>query len=343
MKPLDVVVLYNEPGLPRDDPDWASEAGVLESVEAVSDALQERGHHVRRIGLQGDVSDILATLAQMGPADAVFNLFEGLRGVGRGEAEIAGLLELLGLAVTGSPSECLSLVRHKARTKWMLAGAGLPTAPFALIGPGMPADQTELDELLKRGPVIVKPAHEDASLGITRDSVVDDRDALARRIEATRARYGAVLVEQFIVGREFNAAILDLDVPELLPLAEIEFSGPGQPGHRIVTYEAKWDAGGEADRATPARCPARVDTELARRLGAIALSAFQLAGCRDYGRVDMRVNAAGEIFVLEINGNPDISPTAGFARALGAADWQYAEFVEQLLRHVAFGRAGSLR
>jgi D-alanine-D-alanine ligase len=329
---LDVLVLYNEPTLAPDHPDWASEAGVLESVEAVVAGLEQSGHRPTRMGLAGTISKVLEQLRQLPPADVVFNLFEGLQGVSRGEAEVTGLIELLGYRVTGSPAECLGLVRHKPKTKWLLAGAGLPTAPFELVPPTGPLDEGQLRRLLGEGAAIVKPAHEDASLGIDSSSIVRDWPSLVRQVEAVRARYGAVLVERFIVGREFNVAIVALPEPRLLPLAEIEFSGPGPAGWQIVTYEAKWAAGSAADRSTPPVCPARVEDGLAARIGQVALDAFCCAGCRQYARVDLRVDAQGNVFVLEINGNPDIGPSAGFARALRAGGMDYATFVDQLVR-----------
>ncbi len=341
MKPLDILLLYNEPILSADDPDWASEAGVLESVEAVSDALLARGHAVRRSPVGSSPSELLGPLSRITPPDVVFNLFEGLSGVGRGESEIAGLVELLGHSLTGSPAECLALVRDKARTKWLLSGAGLSTPAFLLVAADEPVDGDQLDALLAQGPLIVKPAHEDASLGIGPESVVTQFEALLRQIERVRDRYGPVLVEQFIVGREFNAALLAIDKPGLLPLAEIEFALDGPPGWQIVTYEAKWAAGSVADRGTPARCPAQVDATTAERIGKIALAAFRLTGCRDYARVDLRMDGQGRVYVLEVNANPDIGPTAGFARALRAGGWSYEDFVDRLVQNVFTTRAAN--
>jgi D-alanine-D-alanine ligase len=263
----------------------------------------------------------------------VFNLFEGFGGVGQGEAEITGLVELLGVPVTGSPAECLALVRDKARTKWLLAGAGLPTPEFLLLAPHDPLSIDRLGKMLSAGPLIVKPAHEDASLGIGPESVVTELDALERQIRTVRGRYGPVLVERFIVGREFNAAIVALGEPKLLPLAEIEFSGGGAHGWQIVTYEAKWDVGGAADQNTPARCPAQLAPATLERISQIALAAFRVTGCRDYARVDLRMDDQGQVYVLEVNGNPDIGPSAGFVRGLQAAGIAYEEFVARLLDH----------
>jgi D-alanine-D-alanine ligase len=331
--------LYNQPSLTPENPDWASEAGVLESVAAVGEALQARGHRSQVLAVES-LPQFLDALASLPQFDVAVNLFEGLAGVGRGESEITGLCELAGLRLTGSPAECLGLVRDKARTKWLLAGAGIATPPFAWIDVNDRIDQGCLSQLLSTGPLIVKPAHEDGSLGIGLESVVRDFAALERQIHRIRERYGPVMVERFIVGREFNAAIIALPTTELLPLAEIEFRGPGPAGWQMVTYEAKWAAGSEADRATPACCPAQVDADTAAKIGHAALAAFRVAGCRDYARVDLRMDDQGRLYVLEVNGNPDIGPTAGFARSLRAAGMAYADFVERLVQTASERHAG---
>lgn len=336
---MEVLILYNEPALPADDPDWAAEIGVLDSVESVSSALLAHGHMVRKLGLGSSTSTLLDALAGVGQPDVVFNLFEGLGGVSRGESEVAGMIELLGFPLTGCPAECLALVRDKARTKWLLLGAGLPTPRFLMIRPDDSLDEGALHALLAQGPVIVKPAHEDASLGVDSESIVTEWEPLVRRVEYVRGRYGAVLVEQFVVGREFNAAVIALDEPECLALAEIEFSGPGAKGWQIVTYDAKWAPGSSDDVTTPARCPARVDTATARRIEELAVTAFRLTGCRDYARVDLRMDGRGQIFVLEVNANPDIGPTAGFAPALAVSGVGYDEFVDRIVRTALANRS----
>ena len=101
----------------------------------------------------------------------------------------------------------------------------------------------------------------------------------------------------------------------LLPLAEIQFAADIPPQQRLVTYAAKWDSGSAADLATQPKCPADVDAALAERIGTAARGAFGATGCRHYARVDLRVDADQNIFILEVNGNPDIGPQAGFARA----------------------------
>jgi len=331
---LDVLILHNRPELAPDDPDAASEAGVMESVEAVDAALRSAGCKTRRFGASASVDELLDVLRGQRP-DVVFNLFEGFGGVGRGEAQVAGVCELLGLPLTGSPSHCLGLVRDKPRTKWLLSGAGLPTPKFELLLPDDSISDDRLARLLAHGPAIVKPAHEDASLGIDFNSVRSDIQGLRIQILHVRQRYGAVLVERFIAGREFNVAIVASPAPRVLPLAEIAFDRSLPTDHRIVTYEAKWSPASRADLATPVHCPADVEPWLAKKIERVALDAFSATGCQDYARVDVRVSDAGDVYVLEINGNPDIGPSAGFAKALRAAGWDYAPFIIQLAQQAA--------
>jgi D-alanine-D-alanine ligase len=331
---LDIAILFNEPTLPREHRDYAQEAGVLESVEAFREALLGAGHEVREIGVRNSITPLLDSLSAKRP-DVIVNLCEGFAGRTAGEAHLAAVLELSGVPYSGSPPECLALVRDKARTKWLLRGAGLPTAPFVRLNPGEPLPREQLSPWLSHGPLFVKPAAEDASLGIGPDSVVSDWKSLEQQIERIARLYGSVLVEQFIDGREFNVGVIALPDLQCLPLAEIEFRADGGSRWPIVTYEGKWSAGSAADRATPVRCPADIEPPMAGSIRAAALAAYQLTACRDYARVDLRTDRSGNIFILEVNANPDAGPNAGLARALAAAGVEYESFVDRLISTAA--------
>lgn len=338
-----VAILYNQPALDPTNPDYAQEAGVMESVEAIAAALVARGHQQRLVGVpvasfgetRASRAACLRTVAEQlaqPPVDVAVNLCESWRGDCAGESWAATLLEILGLPYTGSPPDCLALVRDKARTKRLLDGHGLPTAPAIVADEDGIYDETAAAALLGGGaPVIVKPAAEDASLGIDESSVVVDLAMLRVRVSGVAQRYGKVLIERFIDGREFNVALAMLPTPECLPLAEIVFADD-IARWRVLTYRAKWESGGDADRATPVQCPAAVDASLAKRLRETALRAAAAVGCRHYSRVDLRVDADANIFILEVNGNPDLSPRAGFARAWAAAGRAYTDFIDRLLQ-----------
>lgn len=327
---MNVVILFNAPSLPPDHADYASEAGVLEAVEAVEASLSRHGHRHCRLAVGATPAAIIDDLARA-EADVLVNLCEGLGGTGSGESQVTGLIELLGIPFTGSGSECLALARDKARTKWMFLGAGLPTPAFQYLAPDDALHVELFEPALDAGPLIVKPAHEDASLGISPASVVTDASALVRQVDEVRRRYGEVLVEQYITGREFNVGVLALPEPEVLPLAEIKFLPDPQSPWNMVTYDAKWTPGTFAFGGTPARCPADVAPELAAELRRVSLAAFRLTGCRDYARVDFRVDGDERVYILEVNSNPDISPSAGLAREILAAGLSYDQFVCRLV------------
>ena len=159
------------------------------------------------------------------------------------------------------------------------------------------------------------------------------------RVARVRAAYGPrVLVEAYLPGREFNVGVLALPEPEPLPVAEIVYDRP--PGcWPILTYAAKWAPGSAEDLSSPALCPAQVEPALAERLGRLALPALRATGCRDYSRVDFRLDARGAPMILEVNPNPDLDPAVGPARAIRAAGRDYAATVADLARQ-ALERGG---
>jgi len=335
VNPLNITILYNKPALPPDHPAYGQEAGVLESVAAFRAALASAGHAVSEFALADSLGALIDAIAARRP-DVIVNFCEEFGGTTAGEIYVAGLLETFKIPYTGSPPECLALGRDKARAKWLLAGAGLPTAPFVRVNRGEPLPEKQLSEWLTEGPLFVKPASEDASLGIDHDSVVSDWPALRRQTATTLDRFGAALIERYIDGREFNISVVALPELQVLPLAEIEFQvGPDQLRWPIVTYQGKWDMEGVEDLATQSRCPADVEPTLAEAIGTAAIQAFRLLGCRDYARVDMRVDRTGRIFILEVNANPDAGPRAGFAKALRVGGIEYNEFVQRLVATAA--------
>jgi D-alanine-D-alanine ligase len=321
-----VPILYNEPVLPPDHPDAESEHEILYTVDQVAGHLKAVGFDVVPLGVGRDPAALLAGLQRDRP-DVVFNLFEGLADHYGTEAHAAGLLEWLGIPYTGCPYHALCLARSKHLTKHLLHGAGLPTAEF-LVVERLPVPACTLE-----WPVIVKPAEQDASVGLDQGSVVTNQSDLERRVALLLERYGPpVLVEQFIRGREFNVGLIEAPDLRVLPVSEILFVDR-DPGYwPIVTYDAKWKPGSRDYEATPPRYPATVTPRLAERLGDLARQAFRLLGCRDYARVDFRVRAGGRPYILEVNPNPDFSPTAGLAGGLESAGLTHAQFTVDLVQ-----------
>jgi D-alanine-D-alanine ligase len=324
-----IVILFNEPTLPPDHPDAESEHDILYTADCVAKCLTDAGLPVSRLGVTDDPAALLAGLKQHRP-DVVFNLYEGTAKWGNTEAFVCGILELLRIPFTGSPTQPLILCRSKPLTKQLLAGAGLPTAPFFAVE-SLPVPPCPLP-----WPVIVKPGTEDASVGIEQASVVTSQEQLEARVRYVLDNYGApALVERFIRGREFNVAVWDRDgTPQTLPFSEILFiDHEGEsPLWPIVSFDAKWHPNSRDYKATPAKNPADVTPELHAAVAEVSVRAFHLAGCRDYARIDLRVADDGTPYILEVNPNPCISPLAGLAAGLESARVPYEEFILSLVR-----------
>jgi D-alanine-D-alanine ligase len=326
MPPARVLVLYNEPVLPPDHPDADSEHEIVHTVDVVSHSLTAAGFMVSRLGAGRYPAALLAGLRDHRP-DVVFNLFEGMADHGHTEATVAGLLEWLGLPFTGCPSHPLCLARNKPLAKHFFRGADLPTPDFFVV------EKLPLPHTPAKWPVIAKPATEDASVGLDQGSVVGDRKRLRERVAALLQRYGPpVLVEEYIEGREFNVGLVATPKLRTLPISEIMFSDKEPGCWPIVTYDAKWKPDSRDFKATPPRCPADVSPRLAATVTDLARRAFQLLGCRDYARVDFRIRPPDRPFILEVNPNPDLSPSAGLAYGLEAAGVTHAQFAVDLIR-----------
>lgn len=329
-----VVVIYNAvPDRHSIAHDIKSEMGVLENVDAVSAALAEE-FKVSPLAFTGDVVLLMEQLMEIQP-DIAFNLFEGAYRVSKSEVFVPIALDLLEIAYTGAPAKTLELCLQKAKTKEVLLRRSVPTPRFALFKPG-DAIETELPF-----PLIVKPEREDASLGISNDSVVYSREALTRQVEwIWQTLRQPALVEEFIDGREFNVAILgDGDyehllghpnAPRALPISEISFETMPAGYPRIVTYKAKWEEESVEYKETKPLCPAPIDAKLEMELKQIAMRVFNATGCRDYARVDFRVSPSGKPFVVDVNPNPDISQDAGLARAARAAGLEYPALIRKI-------------
>ena len=273
-----VLILYNAPLLAADALDAASEAGVLESVEAFHIALSTAGHSLSQLALVDQLDPLLEIARGAERPDVVVNFCESFAGDPGLEPHLAAALDLLKLPYTGAAAETLWSTHDKARTKFLLAAAGLPAAAgwkISAFGPAPSSDELTQqcrDGLLGHGPWFVKPAAQDASLGIGHDSVVTDRSRLASQIELIRKRFGDVLVEPYLAGREFNVSVIDCITPQdagepqVLPLAEVQFASGSAGEWPIVTYEAKWSPDSRDWNSTPVTCPADVAAPLAERL-----------------------------------------------------------------------------
>ncbi|MFZ0430763.1 MAG: GNAT family N-acetyltransferase [Acidobacteriota bacterium] len=338
MNGSDVLILFNLPaeaGAESSGSCTESDAGVLQEAQAVEEALAALGIRCRKAGVRS-LEEVVGAVSG-GRERLVVNLVESLQGRAAQACDVPAVCRSLGRRFTGSDSFCLGLTLDKNLAKWQLRSRGIRTPSWAVSVAGEPG-QSGRDLAF---PVIVKPLLADASEGIDAASVVQaPGPELVRAATRIHEQFGQdALIEEFVAGREFNISLLQRGGRvEMLPPAEIEFVGfpPGRP--RIVDYAAKWLPESFEYRNTVRRIPAIVAETVAGELHSMARAAWEATGCRDYARVDFRLDEAGVPYVLEVNANPDISPDGGFAAALAAAGIEFREFVAVLLENASADR-----
>lgn len=325
---LKVVVLYNllERLQKGEEKDILAEDGILEEIGAVEEAIQGLGHQCSVLAVREEIFTVIHWLREIQP-DVVFNLCESVYGNSCWEMNIPALLELFQIPYTGSPPLTLGLCQDKGKVKDILLSQGIQTPRYQIVDrPSVPVR----DPLF---PMIVKPLHEDGSLGISKESVVFDEKALRRQIRYILDRYHQpALVEEFIEGRELNVSLMEIQGRiEVLPISEIDYSEFPEGIPRICGYEAKWmQESLEYQRSKPI-CPAPLKEGIRKRIEQVAIQVFKLFRCRDYARIDLRVNPEGKIYIIEVNPNPDISPQSGMTRSIKTQGMTYAEFIGNLL------------
>jgi D-alanine-D-alanine ligase len=327
-----VAIVYNEPYHSRYDVVSEQKAvlGVLEAVEAVHRALLELGFDVTRVPLLPPLERAERKLRNIN-TDLVFNLFEGFCGSPDTEAVLPKILSKMEIPCTGCPASALKLGLDKAKMQVILKVAGIRTPDFQLLNP------ETLNWFRLDYPCIVKPRCEDASHGLSLGSVVNDFASLERQIGLVSERYnGGAMVEEFIDGREFNATILGNFEYRILPVSEIIYSLPsGMP--EILTFAAKWEPDSPYFKGTKAVCPAKITAEERERIAETAVAAFRILGSQGYARVDIRMDREGQINVIEVNPNPDISPVSGAIRQAKAAGMTYTQFIEKIVQLALYG------
>lgn len=319
-----ILIAYNSP---RRDPvragraiDYLSEVDVLHEVEAVRSALLELGYQCALLPMQKSVAMFIDRVIRYAPS-AVFNLIESWMGESEYEMHFPSVFELLGVPYTGSPALSLGTANDKWMTKTLLRQAKLPV-PHGVIYSEVPA------RCALRYPVIVKPLHEDASLGVDFESVVNNLTDLRCRVAWVLQNYHQpALVEEYVDGRELNVAVMGDQFQTALPISEITFDKMPAGLPRIVSYNAKWVPGTIDYADMDAVCPAPLSDDLTLKVQNLAVEACRLLGCRDYARVDFRLSPQNEPFILEVNPNPGIAPDAGLARSIAASGRSYPQFI----------------
>jgi D-alanine-D-alanine ligase len=316
-----ITVLHSKDALdPPVDP-------LLDQLDA---ALAANGHVSTRLAVDDAVQPLIDALTKEQP-ELVFNLAESFRGKSALESNVAALLNLIDLRYTGSSPAGLILAGDKTLTKKVLAFHGIQSAKFATVFRGQVDWAGDIDF-----PLLVKPPQEDASLGITQKSVVSNVKELLDVMGGMQEEYqSAVLVEEFIDGREFYVGVLGNANAEALPIIELDFSKFPAGLPKIASWEAKWGDSGDEKGAqfegTESVFPTDLPEELAKRMQQVAIDSFQALRLRDYARIDLRVTPEEEIYVIEANPNCYLEEKSEFARSAQRSGLEYAALIGRIV------------
>ncbi len=299
----------------------------ISEYETIATALRKSGYETYTLNILDNLHVFIKDYEKNKP-DVVFNFVELYKDQPRLEMSFTGLLELLGVSYTGAPPLALGTCQNKTLTKRILSSIGIRTPRYKII--------KTMDRSFRLGlsyPLIVKPAWEDASVGIENESIVENVEELKKRVEYVFNSFKQpALVEEFILGRELNVAVFGDKEPQVLPISEIDFTGLPDHLHPIVSFQAKWDPLHEAYHKTIPICPAVLPERTRKEAEQMALQCFKAVHTRDYARVDMRLSKKdNKLYVLEVNPNPDLTEDAGFMRSAKQAGFSYKKTLKKIV------------
>ncbi len=291
----------------------------------IYEALCRLGYQTVMAPVRNDLQAFAREMSRFSPWNTfVFNICDGFAGDNYSASRIPKLLSELGYKHTGATAEAIRRCTDKARAKQRLVKQGVPTPAFQIFS--KPQGDMNLPF-----PAIVKPVHEDASIGIDEKSVVTSPVELLQRVDYVVSEYcQPALVEEYISGREFAVSMWGNGTMEVMPIAEHDFSAVDDPLKSFLTYESKWVEDSFTYNEFRVICPAELSLEEHGNIKKCAVGAFRAMGLRDFGRVDIRYRDHVP-YVIDINEIPDLSPDAGFARTSNTAGYTYDQMVDRIL------------
>ena len=290
-----------------------------DTVQIIQESIEAMGHRVVRLG---GAEQVLKAWDRLGEVDMVFNIAEGYTGRNR-EAQVPVLLEMKGVPFSGSDGLTQALTLDKLMTKKVLVAEGIPTPRFFEV-----SDPNDLPRDLAF-PLIVKPRFEGSSKGLSESSRVSTPEALREQARWVIETYHQpALVEEFIRGNEFTVAVIGNEPPEALPVVRIQIDGKNELGDLFYT-NARIVAGAQYI------VPAGIDPWLEGRLQDLAIRVFKAVDCRDFGRVDFRVDEQGNPYVLEINPLPSLSTEDVFGIMAKHLGMTYGQMIARIVETAA--------
>lgn len=311
--------LKNDWQVAKDEPtDANAEFDNEKTIGEIAQALEAGGHRVKKIG---NVRNLLSQIDHLG-VDIVFNIAEGRHGRNR-ESQIPIILEMNGIPFVGADGLSLGVTLDKVVAKKCFIADGIPTPSFF--------DAKETDDLKRLNtigfPLIVKCRYEGSSKGLSRKSRVENYQELKTQVELVNRVYKqSAIVEEFIRGTEFTVGVLGTDNPELLAVVQVKIEGKLDLGDDFYTFSRL-----QRPELVEYICPAPIPKKLNDQLQELAIKAYKSVDCRDFGRVDFRVDEKGNPYVLEINPLPCLSKEDVFYVAPRAMGITYETMMNKIL------------
>lgn len=328
MKPLRVLVLVHEELVPPDTIEGVdlSTVGWRTEYEVVS-ALREIGHEVRALGVQHELAVVRHAVDEWKPHIA-FNLLEEFSGVAIYDQNVVSYLELLKVPYTGCNPRGLMLARDKGLAKKILYYHRIPIPEFITV---------PLARSVKRPkelafPLIVKSVSEEASLGISQASIVDDDDKLQERVKFIHQSLGTgALVERYIEGREVYVGVMGNHRLQVFPIWELDMSRLPDEAKKIATARVKWNRTYQQKYGLRSGAAGDLTESQRQVLQSLAKRVYRSLGLSGYARVDFRLDPAGDMYVLEANPNPHIATVEDFASSAIDAGLPYSVLLQRIL------------
>jgi D-alanine-D-alanine ligase len=294
--------------------------------EEIFEALEKLGHEPSYYVLDGRPQTLFG-LAKCG-ADLIFNLTESYAGDDTKEMHLTAFLDMLDIPYTGAGPHAHILAQDKSIAKKMFAFHGIQSPYFATSYRGTIDHAHDVSF-----PLIVKPTSEDGSIGIDAAAVVNSVKELMERVSYIQTEFDSpALIEEYVEGREIYASILgSYESAHALPLVELDLSRLPKGVPRIASQDVKFEKDTEVYKLTKSAIAEGLDEETVTRLTDIAIRAYRAVKLRDYGRIDMRLSSAGEVFVIEANPNPWLSSGQEFAMAARKSGLSYTQMIEEIV------------
>ena len=327
-----IAVLVDDATLPNEDGQFVGVPEKMTTEYCVVQAIRRLGYEVSIVPVGDDIIAVANELRRQEP-ELIFNLTEEFAGDRRNDKNIAAMLELLAIPFTGTGSNGLMLCRDKMLCKYILAHHRIRVPKFAFFSPGRAVKAPKSIPF----PLVVKPAFEDGSDGISNASVVNDFDSLRQRIEFVTGKWEQdAIAEEYIVGREFYVGILGNKKLTALPIRECVFNNKDTHSPCLATYRVKWDKE-YREKWNINYGFAELDQKATKNIEQVCKRAYSLLQLRDYGRIDLRLTEDGKIVIIEVNPNPDVAFGEDLSSSAERAGIGYDAFIEHII-HDAVGR-----